>query len=139
MRVHAKKRFGQHFLQDAWAEKLIAVIEPQSGEQFIEIGPGSGVLTFRLASRVSHLTAIEIDRDMIATLEPRLPANVTLIHVDFLDANLTKLAGGHRFRVAGNLPYNVSTPLLFHLLQNASAIEDMHFMLQREVVQRIVA
>ena len=140
--VRAKKKFGQHFLQDAWADKVIAVIDPQSDDQFIEIGPGRGVLTFRLAPRVSHLIAIEIDGDMIATLEPKLPANVTLIHGDFLDANLTKLAGGRRFRVAGNLPYNVSSPILFGLLEThrSSGLPiDAALMVQREVADRITA
>jgi 16S rRNA (adenine1518-N6/adenine1519-N6)-dimethyltransferase len=142
MRLHAKRRYGQHFLEDSWADKLVTLIDPQPNDQFIEIGPGRGVLTLRLAPRVSHLIAIEIDRDMVATLEPRLPATVTLIHADFLDANLTELSGGRRFRVAGNLPYNVSSPILFRLLdahRSSGLPIDATLMLQREVADRITA
>ena len=138
----SKKRFGQHFLQDAWADKLITVIAPQPDDRFIEIGPGPGVLTLRLAPHVSHLTAIELDRDMVAALAPKLPANVTLLHADFLGANLTEAARGHRFRVAGNLPYNVSSPILFRLLEthrNTALPIDATLMVQREVADRITA
>ncbi len=142
LRVRAKKRFGQHFLQDAWADKLIAVIEPQSDDQFIEIGPGPGVLTLRLAPRVSYVTAIEIDRDMVAGLEPKLPGNVMLMHDDFLRIDLAAIAGSHPVRVAGNLPYNVSSPILFRLLEthrSSALLVDATLMLQREVADRITA
>lgn len=138
----AKKRFGQHFLQDAWADKLITVIDPRPEDHFIEIGPGPGALTFRLASRVSHLTAIELDQDMVDALEPKLPANVTLLPADFLDTDLTDVTKGQRFRVAGNLPYNVSSPILFRLLEvhrNTALPIDATFMLQREVADRVTA
>jgi 16S rRNA (adenine1518-N6/adenine1519-N6)-dimethyltransferase len=138
----AKKRLGQHFLQDAWADRLITVIDPQPDDQFIEIGPGPGALTLRLAPRVSHVTAIELDRDMVAALAIRLPTNVTLIHADFLEANLSDLIGGRRFRVAGNLPYNVASPILFRLLdahRNTGLPIDATLMLQREVAERITA
>ena len=138
----AKKRFGQHFLQDAWADKLVTVIDPQPDDQFIEIGSGPGVLTRRLAPRVSHLTAIEVDRDMVASLAPDLPANVTLIHGDFLEVDLGAIAEGHRVRVAGNLPYNVSSPILFRLLEThrrAGLLVDATLMLQREVAERLTA
>jgi len=140
--VRAKKRFGQHFLQHAWADKLITVIDPQPDDKFIEIGPGRGALTFRLAPRVSHLTAIEVDRDMVAALESKLPANVTVIHADFLEADLVDISGAQRFRVAGNLPYNVSSPILFRLLaahRNTGLPIDATLMVQREVAERITA
>jgi 16S rRNA (adenine1518-N6/adenine1519-N6)-dimethyltransferase len=142
MGVRAKKWFGQHFLQSAWADKVITVIAPQPNDHFLEIGPGPGALTLRLAPQVSHLTAIELDRDMVAALEPKLPANVTLRHADVLDANLIEAAGGHRFRVAGNLPYNVSSPIVFRLLEtyrNTGLPIDATLMVQREVAERITA
>jgi len=138
----AKKHFGQHFLQEAWAERLINVINPLPDDRFIEIGPGLGALTFRLAARVAHLTAIELDLDMVNALRPKLPANVTVIHADFLETDLTEVTGSDRFRVAGNLPYNVSSPILFRLLQThrATALPvDATLMLQREVADRITA
>src|SRR4026207_1884048 len=104
--VHAKKRYGQHFLQDAWADKLVAATDPQRDDRFIEIGPGPGVLTVRLASRGSGLGAIEAVGEMVQSLEPKLPGNVTLMHADFLDVDLAAITGGQRVRVAGNLPYN---------------------------------
>ena len=119
--MRAKKRFGQHFLQPQWAEKLVNAIEPRPEDEFLEIGPGPGALTLRLAPRVSHLTAIELDPDMIAALRPSLPANVTLVEADILEADLPGLIGGRRTRIAGNLPYNVSSPILFRLLETRKA------------------
>src|SRR5688572_30687447 len=110
--MRAKKRLGQHFLQPQWAEKLVQAIQPSPADEFLEIGPGPGALTLRLAPRVSHLTAIEVDPDMIAALRPSLPANVTLVEGDVLEADLPSLLDGKRVRVAGNLPYNVSSPIL---------------------------
>jgi 16S rRNA (adenine1518-N6/adenine1519-N6)-dimethyltransferase len=141
MRVHAKKRYGQHFLQDAWADKLITAIDPLPDDRFIEIGPGPGALTLRLAPRVSHLTAIEVDREMVASLGRRLPGNVTLVHADFLEVDLAAIAEG-RLRVAGNLPYNVASPILFRLLEthrSTDLLVDATLMLQREVADRITA
>ena len=142
MTFRAKKRLGQHFLQDAWADRVITVIDPHPPDQFIEIGPGPGALTVRLAPRVLHLTAIELDRDMVVALESKLPANVTLIHADFLEVDLTALSRAQRFRVAGNLPYNVASPILFRLLnvhRNTRLPIDATLMVQREVAQRITA
>ena len=140
--MRAKKRLGQHFLQDAWADKLVTAIDPSLDDRFIEIGPGTGALTLRLAPRVSHLTAIDVDREMVASLEPKVPANVTLIHADFLEIDLRAIAEGHRLRVAGNLPYNVSSPILFRLLdahRSAGVLIDATLMVQREVADRIAA
>ena len=140
--MRAKKRLGQHFLQGAWADKLIAAIDPLRDDRFVEIGPGPGALTLRLAARVSHLTAIEVDREMVASLGPTLPGNVTLIHADFLDVDLAAMAEGRRLRVAGNLPYNVASPILFRLLEThrrTGLLVDATLMLQREVADRITA
>ena len=118
---HARKRFGQHFLEPVWADKVVKAIAPSPGDVFLEIGPGTGVLTLRLAPRVSRLIAIEIDRDLIADLSPRLPANASIVAADVLEADLPSLLSLADpltpIRVAGNLPYNVSSPILFRLLQ----------------------
>ncbi len=116
----ARKRFGQHFLAPAWADKLIEAIEPRAQDRFLEIGPGPGALTLRLAPRVAHLTAVEIDRDLAAALQPRLPANVALIVADILDTDLRSLLAPGPLRVAGNLPYNISSPILFRLIGMAT-------------------
>lgn len=139
--MRALKRFGQHFLEPAWADKLIAAIDPHPDDHFLEIGPGPGALTRRLAPRVAHLTAIEIDPVMVSELTPKLPANVTLVHADFLEADLSSLGDGP-LRVAGNLPYNVSSPILFRLLdlhRTRGGLRDATLMVQREVAERIEA
>jgi 16S rRNA (adenine1518-N6/adenine1519-N6)-dimethyltransferase len=113
--MRTRRRFGQHFLEGAWADKVVAAIAPRPSDRFVEIGPGPGALTFRLAPRVAHLTAIEVDRDLAADLRSRLPENVDLIVGDILGVDL--LANVERpFRVAGNLPYNISSPILFRLI-----------------------
>ena len=117
--MRTRKRFGQHFLESAWADKVVAAIAPQPSDRFVEIGPGPGALTLRLAPRVAHLTAIEVDRDLAAELRPRLPENVDLVVADVLDVDLCSLADAP-FRVAGNLPYNISTPVLFRLIAAAT-------------------
>jgi len=140
--LRARKRFGQHFLHDANVIRRIAdAIDPQPGDAVVEIGPGHGVLTQQLLSRVSHLRAIEIDRDLVRELRERFaPPSLEVIEADVLDVDFRALRGaGPLLRVAGNLPYNISTPLLFHLLSYREAIRDMHFMLQREVVERMAA
>ena len=151
--VRARKHLGQHFLEPAWADKLVAAIEPQAGDRFLEIGPGPGALTLRLAPRVAHLTAVEVDRDLAARLEPRLPQNVELVVADFLDLNLAPLLQPGPLRVAGNLPYNISSPILFKLLEVAreppspeprapspdARVVDATLMLQREVAERLEA
>jgi 16S rRNA (adenine1518-N6/adenine1519-N6)-dimethyltransferase len=140
--MRAKKRYGQHFLQPVWAEKVVEAIQPRPGDRFVEIGPGRGVLTVRLAPRVAHLTAIEIDPDMVAVLATDLPPHVTLLEGDVLEADFVALAGAGRLRLAGNLPYNISSPILFRVLdahRRSGAIADATFMLQREVAERLEA
>jgi 16S rRNA (adenine1518-N6/adenine1519-N6)-dimethyltransferase len=114
-----RKRFGQHFLAPAWADKVVNAIDPSRDDSFLEIGPGQGALTSRLASRVRHLTAIEIDRDLAADLRLRLPPNVEVVAGDFLDADLRPYLQAGPLRIAGNLPYNISSPILFKLLATA--------------------
>jgi 16S rRNA (adenine1518-N6/adenine1519-N6)-dimethyltransferase len=141
-RIPALKRYGQHFLEPAWADKVVAAIAPRGDDRFLEIGPGPGALTLRLAPRAARVTAIDVDAAMIAALAPRVPANVTLVQQDFLDADLTAFDGDGPWRVAGNLPYNVSSPILFRLLREQHGgrrFSDATLMLQREVADRIVA
>lgn len=140
--MRAKKRYGQHFLEAAWAAKLVAAIEPGIDDRFLEIGPGPGALTLRLAPRVARLTAIELDAAMVDALRPRLPDNVVLVHADFLEFDLSTLASERPFRVAGNLPYNVSSPIIFALLEahrTLGGVVDATLMLQREVAARMYA
>ena len=137
-----RKRFGQHFLEPVWADKVVDAIAPRSEDVFLEIGPGPGILTLRLAPRVSRLTAIEIDRDLIAGLAPALPANATIVSGDVLELDLREiLPDGAPIRIAGNLPYNISSPILFRVLELGAQrpVTDATFMLQREVADRIVA
>jgi len=139
MRHVPRKRFGQHFLVDEAAiAAIVAAIAPQPRDRLVEIGPGLGALTRPLSARLEHLHAIELDRDIILRLRADLPAaRVTLHEGDALRFDFGAL--GPRLRVVGNLPYNISTPLLFHLAQHAAAIYDIHVMLQKEVVERMVA
>ena len=137
-----RKRFGQHFLAPAWADKVVRAIAPSRDERFLEIGPGPGALTLRLASRVDHLTAIEIDRDLAAALQPQLPANVDLVLGDILDTDLAPYLAAGPLRIAGNLPYNISSPILFKLLATARQSPDLldaTVMLQLEVAERLAA
>ena len=140
---HTRKRFGQHFLEPAWAEKVVRAIEPSPGDVFLEIGPGPGILTLRLAPRVSRLIAVEIDRDLVARVAPRLPPNAVIVSGDVLALDLAGVlpATNGPIRVAGNLPYNISSPILFRLLELESQrpVRDATLMLQREVADRIVA
>lgn len=141
MRAHpARKRFGQHFLTDASVIEAIAdAIDPRPGQAIVEIGPGLGALTQPLLERVEHLTVVELDRDLAARLrrEPRL----AVVEADVLTVDFRALAqaAGQPLRVVGNLPYNISTPILFHLLGAVDDIVDQHFMLQKEVVERMAA
>ena len=141
----ARKRFGQHFLTDAAiVDATVHAIDPQPGQSIVEIGPGRGALTAALLQRVPHITAIELDRDLATLLRamPRLTGRLTLIEGDALHVDwdaLRQQLGGATLRVVGNLPYNISTPLLLRLLGAAEHISDQHFMLQREVAQRISA
>lgn len=136
--MRAKRRFGQHFLEAAWADKVVEAIDPQPTDRFVEIGPGPGALTLRLARRVAHITAVEVDRAMVAALTPKLPPNVELIHQDFLQFNLDSLVASSSLRVAGNLPYNASSPILFRLLELPRLL-DASVMLQLEVAERLEA
>ncbi|NCF36941.1 MAG: 16S rRNA (adenine(1518)-N(6)/adenine(1519)-N(6))-dimethyltransferase RsmA [Gammaproteobacteria bacterium] len=138
----ARKRFGQHFLHDRnIIDRILRAIAPQAGDNILEIGPGQGALTYPLLQRCDRLTAIELDRDLVPVLEQRAPAfgQLEVINADILEFELSSIASTRKFRLVGNLPYNISTPLMFHLLESADLIEDMHFMVQKEVAQRIVA
>jgi 16S rRNA (adenine1518-N6/adenine1519-N6)-dimethyltransferase len=135
-----RKRFGQHFLVDsAILDTLVRAIDPQPGQALVEIGPGLGALTQPLLERCDRLTVIELDRDLAVRLrrEPRLD----VIEADALTVDIAALASarGTSLRIVGNLPYNISTPILFHLLPAAGCVVDQHFMLQKEVVDRMEA
>lgn len=143
-RPRPRKRFGQHFLEPPWVIKLITALEPAAGDTFLEIGPGRGALTIPLAPRVARLVAVEIDRDMAASLASQVPGHVSVIEGDFLDVDLEALLEGERrpVRVVGNLPYNVSSPILFTLLRAADEgrlLSDATLMLQKEVADRLAA
>src|ERR1700686_269238 len=138
-----RKRFGQHFLHDPGViRRIIDTVAPQACERIVEVGPGRGALTWGLLERAKRLDAIEIDRDLAESLkaDPRAK-NGLHVHVEnVLDTDFIRLRGaGEPLRVVGNLPYNISTPLLFHLLKHSVAILDMYFMLQKEVVDRMAA
>jgi len=140
--IRPRKRFGQNFLHDpAVLGRIIAAIAPRRDDAMIEIGPGLGALTTPLLQRLEHLEVVEIDRDLIAALRQMAPPERLTIHnadaLRFDFAARAPATGG--LRIVGNLPYNISTPLLFHLLGQAAAIRDMHFLLQKEVVERMVA
>jgi 16S rRNA (adenine1518-N6/adenine1519-N6)-dimethyltransferase len=140
MRVHRpRKRFGQHFLHDRGVlEKIVAAIAPLPGDAIVEIGPGEGALTRLLLARVPLLRAIEIDRDLAARLEAEFPPErLALECADALEYDFASLPAGAR--LVGNLPYNISTPLLFRIAACAARLRDAHFMLQREVAERMVA
>ena len=134
-----RKRFGQHFLHDPYVlSRIVHAIAPQAGDAIVEIGPGEGALTRPLLDRTPKLVAIEIDRDLAAALAAEFPPErLQVIVADALEFDFSTLPEG--LRVVGNLPYNVSTPLLFHLAGFASRVRDMHFMLQLEVVDRMAA
>ncbi len=146
-RHRARKRFGQHFLTDrSVVASLVAAIDPRDDQTLVEIGPGLAALTQALLSQVTHLHAVEIDRDLAARLRRRFDASrLTLHEADALGFDYRSLAvgdhatGARRLRLVGNLPYNISSPLLVHLLGFRDCIEDQLFMLQKEVVERIVA
>jgi 16S rRNA (adenine1518-N6/adenine1519-N6)-dimethyltransferase len=136
-----RKRFGQHFLRDQNViRRIVAAMDPRPGEHFIEIGPGEGVLTAPLLAAGVRLDAVEIDRDLAAALPGRCPGPLTVHRADALDFDFAALAAGPgTLRLAGNLPYNISTPLLFHLLATRAAFRDLHVMLQKEVGDRMAA
>jgi 16S rRNA (adenine1518-N6/adenine1519-N6)-dimethyltransferase len=141
-RRDAKKHLGQNFLHERGViEKIVLAIDPQPGDRLVEIGPGQGALTLPLLDRHGALTAIEFDRDLLAPLAAAAQGHgaLTLLNADVLDVDFSALADGARIRLVGNLPYNLSSPILFHALDHAPAIRDMHFMLQKEVVERMAA
>lgn len=141
MRHIARKRFGQHFLCDKGIiQAIVDAIEPMPGQPMVEIGPGLAALTLPLLERVGELTVIELDRDLATRLRTRTALRV--VEADVLRVDFTELAQtlrATRLRVVGNLPYNISTPILFHLLEHVAVVQDQHFMLQKEVVDRMVA
>ncbi|MDP2430806.1 MAG: 16S rRNA (adenine(1518)-N(6)/adenine(1519)-N(6))-dimethyltransferase RsmA [Pseudomonadota bacterium] len=135
----AKKSLGQHFLVDNhYIARIVAAIRPEAGDTMVEIGPGLGALTRPLLDKLAHLHVVEFDRDMVARLREEFPGERLTIHqADALDFDFTQF--GDDLRVVGNLPYNISSPLLFHLADSAAQIRDMCFMLQKEVVDRMAA
>jgi 16S rRNA (adenine1518-N6/adenine1519-N6)-dimethyltransferase len=137
--VIRRKRFGQHFLHDPGVlKRMVDAIAPAPSDEIVEIGPGQGALTRPLIDRAGRLTAIEIDRDLAAALKKGiLETNFQVVVADALDYDFARHPDG--MRVVGNLPYNISTPLLFHLVRFARHLRDLHFMLQLEVVERMVA
>ncbi len=156
MKHIARKRFGQHFLTDhAIIDAIVSAIAPQPGDAMVEIGPGLAAMTQPLVERLGQLTVIELDRDLAARL--RGHGQLAVIESDVLKVDFTALAGrlctttAHsvvsthtaptpaKLRVVGNLPYNISTPILFHLLDHVAVVQDQHFMLQKEVIDRMVA
>ena len=138
MKHIARKRFGQHFLSDGGIiDAIVDAIHPEAGQAMVEIGPGLAALTQPLVERLGHLTVIELDRDLAVRL--RLHKQLSVVESDVLKVNFTELFKGQKLRVVGNLPYNISTPILFHLLMHVGVIEDQHFMLQKEVIDRMVA
>ncbi|TBV73199.1 16S rRNA (adenine(1518)-N(6)/adenine(1519)-N(6))-dimethyltransferase RsmA [Pseudoxanthomonas winnipegensis] len=138
----AKKSLGQHFLHERhYIDRIVQAVDPKPGDTLVEIGPGQGAITFPLLRRHGALTAIEFDRDLIAplTAAARDVGDLSILHRDVLSVDFTALAQGRTLRLVGNLPYNLSSPILFHALDHAGAIADMHFMLQKEVVDRMAA
>ena len=141
MKHVARKRFGQHFLADGFiVDAIVDLIDPLPGQALVEIGPGTGALTWPLLQRCGALTVIELDRDLAARLRNQ-GAGLTVIEADVLRVDIAALAqaAGRPLRLVGNLPYNISTPILFHLLDAAAWVQDQHFMLQKEVAQRMAA
>lgn len=136
--VIPRKRFGQHFLADrACIDAIVQAIAPRSGDNLVEIGPGTGVLTAPLVAQTGHITVIEIDRDLGPRLAAQYGDALTLVQQDVLQVDFSGF--GQNLRIVGNLPYNISSPLLLHLIAVADRVWDQHFMLQKEVVDRIVA
>lgn len=137
-----KKSLGQHFLVDRnMIDMIVLAVSPQPGDLLVEIGPGQGAITLPLLRKHGELTAIEFDRDLITPLSESAQGvgRLTVIHKDVLQVDFSRLAGEGKLRLVGNLPYNLSSPILFHALDHAACVQDMHFMLQKEVVDRMAA
>jgi len=145
MNARPKKSFGQHFLHDRrYLDRIVSSIAPKDGDTVVEIGPGEGAMTIPLLAVARRMTAIELDTDLIPGLQARAAdvGELRIVHSDVLKVDFTALAhelGAERLRIAGNLPYYISSPILFHCVEHAAAIQDMHFMLQKEVVDRMAA
>jgi 16S rRNA (adenine1518-N6/adenine1519-N6)-dimethyltransferase len=140
MKHQPRKRFGQHFLtDDSVIDRIVDAIDPQPGQAVVEIGPGLGAMTGPLTERLDRLSVIELDRDLAQRL--RRQPKLDVIEADVLKVDIGALAAerGQRLRIVGNLPYNISTPILFHLLEAVEHVVDQHFMLQKEVVERMAA
>ena len=138
----ARKRFGQHFLHDGnIIDKILRAIGINEGDKLLEIGPGRGALTLPLLKQCKKLVAVELDRDLVSVLNQAASdiGDLQLINADILNFEIKDISANSPYRVVGNLPYNISTPLMFHLLESIECIKDMHFMVQKEVAQRIVA
>jgi 16S rRNA (adenine1518-N6/adenine1519-N6)-dimethyltransferase len=138
-----KKNLGQHFLADPrYVDQIVMAVNPKPGDRLVEIGPGQGAITFPLLRKHGEMTVIEFDRDLITPLMEASEGvgRLTIIHKDVLQVDFSRLAGDEGpLRLVGNLPYNISSPILFHALEHAGAVRDMHFMLQKEVVDRMAA
>jgi 16S rRNA (adenine1518-N6/adenine1519-N6)-dimethyltransferase len=143
MKHVARKRFGQNFLHDKYVlDSITAAIAPQQDDALVEIGPGLGAMTEQLLKGLQHMHVVELDRDLVVRLQKTFnPAKLTIHAGDALkfDFSTIPVAPGRKLRVVGNLPYNISSPLLFHLAEIAPLVQDQHFMLQKEVVERMVA
>lgn len=141
MKHIARKRFGQHFLSDnGIIDAIVDAIDPRPGEPMVEIGPGLAALTQPLVERLGRLTVIELDRDLALRLRTR--PDLSVIESDVLKVNFAQIAkdlSAPKLRIVGNLPYNISTPILFHLFDAVDVVQDQHFMLQKEVIDRMVA
>lgn len=141
-RHRPRKRFGQHFLAPTWAAKLVSAIDPRPDQTFLEIGPGQGAITCRLAERAAAVVAVEVDRDLAATLRAEAIDRLTVIEADVLEVDMATLGLPAGTRVAGNLPYNLSSPILFKLLdaqRRLNLFADATLMLQKEVADRLIA
>jgi 16S rRNA (adenine1518-N6/adenine1519-N6)-dimethyltransferase len=157
-RPRARKRFGQHFLSPAWAQRVVAAVNAAPGDVFLEIGPGTGALTLPLATTGAPILAVEVDRDLVASLAPNVPRNVTVMSGDVLTTDVLAVLSGlepqrpphdasaprpaRRFRVVGNLPYNIASPILIRLLEwhrREAVFTDATVMVQREMADRLVA
>ncbi len=135
-----RKRFGQNFLHDPGViDRIVRAIDPWPGQRLVEIGPGLGAITGPLLEAVEQMDAVELDRDLVPKLANRFGEHLHLHNADALKFDFSQLANGERLRVVGNLPYNISTPLIFRLLEQSDSVQDMHFMLQKEVVDRLSA